>query len=352
MKLVRASTEKRLFEGERPHQRAPMGRVIRSADRRTKPCKVASRNPLGSEGRRQGISAPRTFGISLVVGSCAALISFYWSINGGWLLALPEKAPISIPRSHLVGVLGDKDLLIAQTRNAVRSADVTGPLKQFRVDVPTVPVAEEARRNRPDHGQRLAAQRLSSISVPVRTVFYAPKQIPLQVTALRADQPLASSTKVATKVYSIIRRYAPKHKYPDLIAETIVRESAQQGYDPLFVAAVIKSESAFNSLALSHKGAQGLMQIMPATGAWIATKENLPRHRLSNPQHNVRLGISYLKHLEEEYNGNKVFTLVAYNWGPGHVESASGGKRRIPKECLIYAIKILSDYRRWKAGIL
>jgi hypothetical protein len=47
-----------------------------------------------------------------------------------------------------------------------------------------------------------------------------------------------------------------------------------------------------------------------------------------------------------------VFTLVAYNWGPGHVESASGGKRRIPKECLSYAVRILSDYRRWKAGIL
>ena len=94
------------------------------------------------------------------------------------------------------------------------------------------------------------------------------------------------------------------------------------------------------------------MQIMPATGAWLIEKNELPKGHLSDPDHNLRLGISYLKHLDQEYRGNKMFTLVAYNWGPGHVESAAGGKRRIPKQCLTYALKILGDYQRWRSGLI
>jgi soluble lytic murein transglycosylase len=153
-------------------------------------------------------------------------------------------------------------------------------------------------------------------------------------------------------VHSIIKKHAPKNRNSKILAEAIVRESLAQDYDPLFVAAVIKTESLFNPIARSHKGAQGLMQIMPATGAWLANRESLPRQKLTDAGHNLRLGITYLKQLESEYNGDRVFTLVAYNWGPGHVEMASGGKRRIPGECLRYAVRILNDYRRWKSGVI
>jgi hypothetical protein len=44
-------------------------------------------------------------------------------------------------------------------------------------------------------------------------------------------------------------------------------------------------------------------------------------------------------------------TLVAYNWGPGHVESAGRGKRRIPGEVMRYAVRILNDYRRWRGEV-
>jgi soluble lytic murein transglycosylase-like protein len=92
------------------------------------------------------------------------------------------------------------------------------------------------------------------------------------------------------------------------------------------------------------------MQIMPATGAWLVARNDLPRKKLTDPGHNLRLGISYLKYLEESYSGNRVFALVAYNWGPGHVERATGGRKRIPKECMKYALKIIQDYRRWSLG--
>lgn len=161
-----------------------------------------------------------------------------------------------------------------------------------------------------------------------------------------------SRSHMTSRVLSIIKKHAPKNRNSKILAEAIVREALAQDYDPLFVAAVIKTESLFNPVARSNKGAQGLMQIMPATGAWLANRESLPRQKLTDTGHNLRLGITYLKKLESEYNGDRVFTLVAYNWGPGHVEMASGGKRRIPGECLRYAVRILNDYRRWKSGVI
>ena len=56
----------------------------------------------------------------------------------------------------------------------------------------------------------------------------------------------------------------------------------------------------------------------------------------------------FFKELEASYGGDKVMTLVAYNWGPGHVELAGKGKRRIPGDVMRYAVKILNDYRRWR----
>jgi soluble lytic murein transglycosylase-like protein len=162
--------------------------------------------------------------------------------------------------------------------------------------------------------------------------------------------PTDSRQNLVGKVYKIIKRYAPRHRDAQTLAEAIVSEAESQNYDALFVAAVIKSESAFNALARSNKGAQGLMQIMPATGKWLAKEASLPRGDLTDPGHNLELGVRYLKQLEAQYNGDRVFTLIAYNWGPGHVESAADGKRRIPPEVVTYAIKILNDYRRWRSG--
>ena len=153
------------------------------------------------------------------------------------------------------------------------------------------------------------------------------------------------------KVFAILQKHGRPIQKGELLAKAIVQEALSQGYDPLFVAAVIKSESAFNSLARSHKGAQGLMQLMPKTGAWLADQVSIPRGRLTDPGHNLKLGIAYLKQLEAEYGGNRVLTLVAYNWGPGHVASASLGRRRVPGEVMQYAVKILNDYRRWHSEL-
>lgn len=161
----------------------------------------------------------------------------------------------------------------------------------------------------------------------------------------------APHTALETQVYKILKRHGKPTQNGKTLAAAIVKESMLQEYDPVFVAAVIKSESAFNALARSHKGAQGLMQIMPRTGAWLADQQAIPRGKLTDPGHNLKLGISYLKQLEREYGGNRVLTLIAYNWGPGHVEKASSGSRRVPGEVMQYAVKILNDYRRWTSEL-
>jgi soluble lytic murein transglycosylase len=164
------------------------------------------------------------------------------------------------------------------------------------------------------------------------------------------DRPV-SSLALLNKVHHIIKEHAPRHRSSRELAEAIIAESAAQNFDPLFVAAVIKSESTFNAMARSHVGAQGLMQIMPKTGAWLAAKEESSRGRLTDPGYNLKLGIRYLKYLEGLYGGNRMFSLIAYNWGPGRVESAADGKRRVPPEVTTYALKILKDYRRWRADV-
>jgi len=136
------------------------------------------------------------------------------------------------------------------------------------------------------------------------------------------------------------------------LARSIVYESLREGVDPLFVAAVIKAESTFNTHARSPVGALGLMQIMPATGKFVADlHQELTWHgtfKLHDVRYNLRLGIAYLKHLEKEFLGNTEHVLVAYNWGPANMRRALNGTSRAPRSSLRYARQIISDHGVWQ----
>ena len=98
----------------------------------------------------------------------------------------------------------------------------------------------------------------------------------------------------------------------------LLRNSEEFKIDPLLVAAIIKSESAFNPIAESDKGAMGLMQLMPATAETLAHEINLDyvnAEDLYNPEINIHLGCYYLVKLLKRYNGSLVFALAAYNAG-------------------------------------
>ncbi len=95
------------------------------------------------------------------------------------------------------------------------------------------------------------------------------------------------------------------------------------GLDEYYVAAVICTESRFKEDAVSAKGAVGLMQILPTTGAWAADKigiKDYSEDRLFEPEINIRIGCWYLAYLSDMFDGDLNKTFAAYNAGPGNVK--------------------------------
>ena len=110
--------------------------------------------------------------------------------------------------------------------------------------------------------------------------------------------------------------------YPYGYKELVQKYSSQYDLDPLFTLAVIKQESNFVPDAGSYAGAQGLMQIMPATGKGIASKIGIPNYNvdlLLDPDINIRMGTSYLKQILDNFDQNMIYCLGAYNGGPGRM---------------------------------
>lgn len=135
--------------------------------------------------------------------------------------------------------------------------------------------------------------------------------------------------------------------FPMDYEEEIRRFAAQNGLDPALVAAQIKVESNFQTDAVSHKGAVGLMQILPATGAWCAEKMHLLDYEnLVDTEINIQIGTWYDRYLLEK-TGSDVWMLAAYNGGIANVESwrATGAEKieDIPfPETQKYVQKVLS----------
>jgi soluble lytic murein transglycosylase len=108
---------------------------------------------------------------------------------------------------------------------------------------------------------------------------------------------------------------------PALHKDIINRYAAQYKIDPLFVMALVKAESGFSRLARSHRGAVGLMQLMPETGIEMSRRAGLTftPADLDNPEVNIHLGVLYLSVLRQEFKGDATAALAAYNAGPANV---------------------------------
>lgn len=117
-------------------------------------------------------------------------------------------------------------------------------------------------------------------------------------------------------------RKETKRLYP-MEYEALIRETAAEyELDPAHVAAVVLAESSFDPSAVSSVGAEGLMQIMPETGEWIAGKldENYVEGCLFDPETNLRYGCWYLRFLMDRYDGDRTCASAAYHSGQGAVD--------------------------------
>jgi len=127
-----------------------------------------------------------------------------------------------------------------------------------------------------------------------------------------------TNIRPANKEYHILVRDALRelplrggstNQYDDLINQ----HAQANGLDPALVKAVMLTESNSNPAAVSPKGAQGLMQIMPDTAQIVELKNPF------DPDENIRAGARYLKLLQEMFKGNLELVLAAYNAGPSRV---------------------------------
>ena len=111
--------------------------------------------------------------------------------------------------------------------------------------------------------------------------------------------------------------------YPVDFDDIVKREAEVRKLDSHFVLGLICQESRFRAHVASGVGAVGLMQLMPPTAKRLARQMNIPysRAKLTDPAYNVALGTEYLARLFEEFNGDSVLVLAAYNAGESAAQS-------------------------------
>lgn len=129
--------------------------------------------------------------------------------------------------------------------------------------------------------------------------------------------------------------------------------SEAYGVDLDLLKAVVATESAFNSKAVSPKGAVGLMQVMPTTATRYGVRAGrgaTVSAQLKNPDLNIHTGARYLADLLRLFGGQTELALAAYNAGEGAVARA-GNKIPDYKETQTYVQRVMSIYRLFQASV-
>ncbi|HEY1908209.1 MAG TPA: lytic transglycosylase domain-containing protein [Myxococcaceae bacterium] len=135
------------------------------------------------------------------------------------------------------------------------------------------------------------------------------------------------------------------------VSRAISEEARRAGYDPLLILAIIDVESDFDPEAVSSRGARGLMQIQPVTLHWFAEKQGLrltKEEMAADPALCVRLGIRYLRNLQDRFGGDLPTALMAYNAGPDRIRQAL--RERALEPFRFYPRRVKRDFERFRRG--
>ena len=160
-----------------------------------------------------------------------------------------------------------------------------------------------------------------------------PKPAALHVSTLSPGEQRAGESKN--------NEASPRKKKQAHAFDGIIHKVAERyDVDPALVKAIIMAESSYNPKAVSRKGAQGLMQLMPSTARALGVKDSF------NPEHNIDAGVRYFKQLLKQFNGDVKLAVAAYNAGSRKVRKYNG----IPpfKYTRYYVAKVIEYHQRYQ----
>tara|TARA_Y100001960_G_scaffold75099_1_gene80039 strand:- start:906 stop:1577 length:672 start_codon:yes stop_codon:yes gene_type:complete len=163
---------------------------------------------------------------------------------------------------------------------------------------------------------------------------------------LRQAQKKNHDSQIRNHIEKIIANYHTglDEKNYVRIPEWILAESKKYSYDPLFLTALIITESSFYNWAKSNRGARGLMQLKPTTAVALASETSLKwkgNRTLYDPEKNIALGAYYLNKMVVRF-GNLNLALEAYNHGPSRL-SKYLRKGYHPQR---YSRRVLKNYKK------
>ncbi|WP_379553640.1 lytic transglycosylase domain-containing protein [Qipengyuania sp. DGS5-3] len=235
----------------------------------------------------------------------------------------PLGAPdnVSIPSSQLIvpDRQADARLIIAKTNT--RSADTRPSQTADRPNSGRQDKSAIVTKNATS--ARYSADGSSVAIVPPASAFVAPLggETSAEAEAVLALRPQSYSTAFDAKIAQAARRHR---------------------VDPLLLHAVITQESRYRHRAVSHAGARGLMQVMPATGRQLGVRDS---RQLFDPETNINAGAKLLSQLWRRFDGDTDLVLAAYNAGEGAVRKHG---MQIPpyRETQDYVVKVKAIYTR------
>lgn len=172
---------------------------------------------------------------------------------------------------------------------------------------------------------------------------------------------IAVTALVVALLVSVLHNVTHNASLPLSNASIIREQAAAKRVDPALVAAVIYAESKFNPRP-STAGAQGLMQILPATAYYLAHLSGgrtFTASDLATPRINVAYGTYYLRYLLDHYHGDELLAVAAYNGGLANVDkwvaeaNAAGGQLTVEgipfPETREYVERVLGAQRAYRA---
>lgn len=200
------------------------------------------------------------------------------------------------------------------------------------------------------NGNSIRHERRQVIGLVTRLYLSASDSGYIEIPTDQIERFEKDTTPIATTAPDALRSQAPPQtilraaSLPAIsrteLNQVVAGAGERHQIDPDFINSVIRAESGFHQNAVSRKGAQGLMQLMPGTASQLGVRNPF------DPNANVEGGTKYLRELLEKYNYDPVKALAAYNAGSKRVDRYHG----VPPyyETQAYIARIIRDYNRQK----